>query len=390
MPPSIRRQNIPPPPHWDGISPWTANGTIGANGNVDIYRLQLPNGNFTGGINVTLDTNGLSLLTGGLSVYDSNYNLIGTASEVDPLSSNPVIHLSNVQGNSTYYIKVQGNSSDVFGVGSYQVQVSMPPQTNGGPMNLLQSYNPQDIHLPGNYTGATPLLLKSSITQQNEIDVYRLQTNNINTSNGMVVMLAAIGQSIAAPSLSVYDNNGNLLNAVSTVDPNTGVLTIAVPNVTANHHNIIVQTGIQSLLGHGTYQLGIDFRSYAAVIAGTPCCPIGAEQRIGWRRETGDIDFTNGTYIVQQLPPPCSQQGHAPCIPGNGTLPAHVVLSSNRKILQNINNWGPRIGLAYRLGDKTALRQASGSFMITGPRLLKLRKTTSANGRMWLRTYCRT
>ena len=45
--------------------------------------------------------------------------------------------------------------------------------------------------------------------------------------------------------------------------------------------------------------------------------------------ETGDMDFGNGTFIVQVLPPPCIVRGFAPCIPGNGTLPAHVVVSPN-------------------------------------------------------------
>jgi hypothetical protein len=92
--------------------------------------------------------------------------------------------------------------------------------------------------------------------------------------------------------------------------------------------------------------------------------PYGSEDTIGQQGgpETGDINFNNGTYIVQQLPPACSQRGHAPCIPGDGTLPGHVVVSSNGKILQNTNNWGPRFGLAYRLGDKTALRAGLGIF----------------------------
>ena len=42
--------------------------------------------------------------------------------------------------------------------------------------------------------------------------------------------------------------------------------------------------------------------------------------------ETGDMDFSNGTFIVQQLPPLCSERGFAPCIPGTG-LPDHVVVS---------------------------------------------------------------
>jgi len=77
--------------------------------------------------------------------------------------------------------------------------------------------------------------------------------------------------------------------------------------------------------------------------------------------ETGDVDFSNGTYIVQKLPPPCSVRGFAPCIPGNGTLPAHVVVDPSGKIAHDtLTNFGPRLGFAYRLGNRTVLRGAAG------------------------------
>jgi len=77
--------------------------------------------------------------------------------------------------------------------------------------------------------------------------------------------------------------------------------------------------------------------------------------------ETGDMDFGNGTYIVQKLPPPCTVRGYAPCIPGDGTLPAHVVVSPNEKISHNVHtNFGPRFGFAFKLDDKTVIHGAFG------------------------------
>jgi len=96
--------------------------------------------------------------------------------------------------------------------------------------------------------------------------------------------------------------------------------------------------------------------------------PYGTNATIGQEGgiETGDVDFSNGTYIVQKLPPPCSVRGFAPCIPDivgqpAGTLPAHVVVDPRGKIAHNDSkNFGPRFGLAYRLGDKTVIRSAFG------------------------------
>jgi len=77
--------------------------------------------------------------------------------------------------------------------------------------------------------------------------------------------------------------------------------------------------------------------------------------------ETGDMDFGNGTYIVQKLPPSCNDRGYAPCIPGDGTLPAHVIVSQTGKISHNVHtNLGPRFGFAYKADEKMVVHGAFG------------------------------
>jgi len=76
--------------------------------------------------------------------------------------------------------------------------------------------------------------------------------------------------------------------------------------------------------------------------------------------ETGDFDFNTGDYILQQLPPLCSDRGHAPCLPSS-TLPAHVRVASGGKILHGSkDNIGPRVGFAYRANDKLSIRGGFG------------------------------
>jgi hypothetical protein len=78
--------------------------------------------------------------------------------------------------------------------------------------------------------------------------------------------------------------------------------------------------------------------------------------------ETGDFDFNTGDYIIQQLPPLCSVRLHAPCLP-SAVLPPHVRVALGGKILHGSkDNIGPRVGLAYRVNDKMAVR---GGFGIT-------------------------
>jgi len=76
--------------------------------------------------------------------------------------------------------------------------------------------------------------------------------------------------------------------------------------------------------------------------------------------ETGDFDFNTGDYIVQQLPPLCSDRHHAPCLP-SATLPAHVRVALGKKILHGSkDNISPRFGFAYRVSDKMSVRGGFG------------------------------
>lgn len=93
--------------------------------------------------------------------------------------------------------------------------------------------------------------------------------------------------------------------------------------------------------------------------------PYGKEDTVGQNGgiETGAINFNDGNYYVQKLPPACTDRKAAPCIPGDGKLPAHVLVDPRGKIYHDTaTNWGPRIGMAYRLGQKTAIRSSFGIF----------------------------
>ena len=82
----------------------------------------------------------------------------------------------------------------------------------------------------------------------------------------------------------------------------------------------------------------------------------------------GNMDLDNGIYIVARVPGKCDPANGvgAPCIPTpDGSLPAHVIKTphSNNSIYDNTHdNFGPRLGLAYRLRPNTAIRAAAVKF----------------------------
>jgi len=90
---------------------------------------------------------------------------------------------------------------------------------------------------------------------------------------------------------------------------------------------------------------------------------------------TGNANPITGMYELNALPPDCSATQGAPCIPTGiytasstpapGGLPPHVYVNpnSNHRVINNsLADWAPRIGLAYRLDNKTALRASYSRF----------------------------
>ncbi|HEX4022148.1 MAG TPA: TonB-dependent receptor [Acidobacteriaceae bacterium] len=95
----------------------------------------------------------------------------------------------------------------------------------------------------------------------------------------------------------------------------------------------------------------------------------------------GNMDYNNGTYIVQKLPPACNVTHAAPCIPGDGTLPAHVVVSPNGKLIYNTyNNFGPRVGFAYQIGNSAVVR---GAFGVVYDNWAAVTMITNSSGGTW-------
>jgi hypothetical protein len=78
--------------------------------------------------------------------------------------------------------------------------------------------------------------------------------------------------------------------------------------------------------------------------------------------QVGNIDFNNGTYVIQTNSPDCAIAGKAPCVPGGLPQPNVVVSRNNRLYANTYDNIQPRIGIAYSLNDKTVVRASFGMF----------------------------
>jgi hypothetical protein len=77
----------------------------------------------------------------------------------------------------------------------------------------------------------------------------------------------------------------------------------------------------------------------------------------------GEVDFTNGTYILQRQVAACTTGGAPPCIPGGLSSVANVIVSPDGHLWRNsYDNWQPRFGFSYQATQRDVIRGAFGLF----------------------------
>jgi hypothetical protein len=87
----------------------------------------------------------------------------------------------------------------------------------------------------------------------------------------------------------------------------------------------------------------------------------------------GNFDLHTGNYVLERNAPSCATTNNTPpCIPG-GTLPAHVIVSSDGHFFHNTyDNIQPRVGFAYHLLPKTMIRAGYGRFFDNWAAILQM------------------
>src|SRR5262249_17258584 len=89
------------------------------------YRFQAPL--TLGSLQIRIETAGTSLLTTRVTIYNASQQAVACAVSNGPLGGDLVVTLPSYQPLGTYYVKVQSGTADVFGVGSYRLDVQGVP-----------------------------------------------------------------------------------------------------------------------------------------------------------------------------------------------------------------------------------------------------------------------
>jgi hypothetical protein len=261
--------------------------------------------------------------------------------------------------NSTVYTNLTGSSISALGF----------DQNFAG--NFIGGFN----LLPGiNISGYNGLPGISKSLNPNETNVHQYKANVSKVVGNHTLRFG--GEFSSSTFESIYANASSTYALQQTNDPSSPATNpgnavasflLNVPD-SAGRRNVHETTRLGGVMGFYV-QDSWKFNSRLTVNMGlrydrTFIPPYGRPETVGQNGgiEAGSINFNDGTYVIQQATPSCAERGHAPCIPG-GVLPAHVVVSPNGKIYHDTTtNWGPRLGLAYRIDSTTAVRAGFGVY----------------------------
>ena len=136
---------------YTGATPLIAYGDITTNQDVDVYAFKAPN-DYTGPVTIQLRSAGISLLNPHLTLLDASGNVLGDVQSTSDFGDVVTLHLDQVDPNANYYVKVQGATGDVFGIGSYGVAVTFDANSTVSAAAIdavlrgpYQSLSPNDI-----------------------------------------------------------------------------------------------------------------------------------------------------------------------------------------------------------------------------------------------------
>src|SRR5262249_28123830 len=103
---------------YTGATPLMAFGDVGSASDVDVFALR-PMSNYTGPVTFQLRSAGLSLLAPKITIFDARGNVLGQAQSTNPQGDTVSVRLAAVNPQATYFVRVEGATRDVFGIGRY-------------------------------------------------------------------------------------------------------------------------------------------------------------------------------------------------------------------------------------------------------------------------------
>lgn len=252
---------------------------IGAIGETDYYAYKLPVYSKST-VTFKVQTAGVSFLQPQLAVLNDSGQVVGTAVSSSPLSGEVSVQIDHTHSGAVYYLKVQGATSDVFGMGGYRVKLDTGPVSQlaiaaldtvysgtlyndpqvGGHKNIPSALDLTQPFFRADgrfYYAATESILNSVDTNYNKVVVPGSTTAQ---PFAMQVCVEARTNDGLYPAVRVLDQLGNPVS-VEVLTNDRGAVLVQVPQaVPSATYYVQVSPATQSS-GHntGAYLLGVNF-----------------------------------------------------------------------------------------------------------------------------------
>jgi hypothetical protein len=171
--------------------------------------------------------------------------------------------------NSPMYSQYKGlqklTSQDVANLQAlYGSRASDPHEGSSGNDSMSKA---TQVQPPGNYTGATPLVVYGDIGSNSDVDFYAIKPPS-NYNGPITFRLQSAGISLLTPHLTVLDAQGNVLGDAQATSDFGDVVTVhlnqSAPNAT---YYLEVRGATQDVFGIGSYGLATTFDSANTVSA---------------------------------------------------------------------------------------------------------------------------
>ncbi len=255
-----------------------ASGDITTLSDVDYYKFSAPAlTSMLSGVTVRLKASGISLLTAGITVYDSAGRAVGSAASTDPLNNDLLVSFRPGLFGGNYTVKVEGARDDAFGIGGYKVAVDflsvggvLSPITTAVTGVLdghtddvlanalgLQSNSGNDARFDAVYRGV--------IEDARDVDSYRVRTDKFapGTSVTLNVMVWGLDANPVDGRVRVYDASGNAV-AFQVLANDRGLFSVQVLNAVAGQNyyvQVLAREGATTTTGG--YFFAADFNRLA-------------------------------------------------------------------------------------------------------------------------------
>ena len=276
---------------------------LSAQQGADFYRIVVPTG--ATALDVQVKVAGISALVPRLDVFDAAGHLVATAAATDPFANDLNLHLGHVDAGETYYLKVAGATQDVFGIGTYRLEIlpetgvamlSAASYGTGKNDSLTPAYGlPATMNLPDGtqLLATTPGYVEHTYYEAFDtssaltpVHTYQIRSADLGPGLTNVMTVAVDTEDVNAPhyQVQVFDANWNPVAATVIFDQ-AGRLEIRVPSVLSNRdYNVTVQADSATTTGMpNLYKVVADFARDAGNQPTLVSATLGADQRAATR-----------------------------------------------------------------------------------------------------------